>query len=50
MKIGVDLIKVYVKVRREKNQDGENLLRVTTHKDKPKRYTFAVNARRRKTK
>lgn len=39
-------MKLYVRVRRDKNHDGDKLLRVTTHKKKPKKYSFVVNDKR----
>ena len=42
MQIGADLIKIYVKARREKNHDGDRLLRVIADNRKIKNYTFTV--------
>lgn len=39
-------MKVYVKVRREKNYDGDRLLRVTTYKHRPKNYSFVVDVKK----
>lgn len=35
-------MKIYVKVDRPKNRDGDKLYKVTTYKSKPKRYSFVV--------
>lgn len=35
-------MRVYVKVKREENHDGDRLLKVTTHYEKPKNYSFDV--------
>jgi len=46
MQIGADLIKVYVKITREPNFDGDRLLKVIIDKKRMKNYSFMVNARK----